>query len=139
MRVAFIPPSENEFKHLFLSIPLRKGGGIEDINIFQSSVGYRKGSGILSFISGIAKKVLSFLVRAAKPTVKEFGSSIVTDMMEGNTPLWKLLKNNGIKALKQTGMRLIRGTGRVNMKKMKKMKCNKNQRRKYKRDIFEMI
>ena len=87
MRVAFIPPSENEFKHLFLSIPLRKGGGIEDINIFQSSVGYRKGSGILSFISGIAKKVLSFLVRAAKPAVKEFGSSIVTDMMEGNTPL----------------------------------------------------
>ena len=149
MRIVFIPPSENDFKHLFLSNPLRKGGGLEDINIFQPSLGYRKGSGILSFISGVAKKVLPFLVKAAKPSVKEFGSAMVKDVIETRTPLQKSLKNNGINALKQTGMRLIRGTGRVDVKKKKKTrimcrtgkrtKCKKNGVRRYKRDIFELL
>ena len=148
MRVTFIPPSEHDFKRIFLSIPLRKGGAIEDINVFQSSLGRRKGSGILSFISGIAKKVLPFLVNAAKPSVKEFGTSVVKDMIEGNTPLRKSLKSNGMKALQQTGLRLIRGRGRVNVKntnikkRIKKntnKKNNKNPSRKYKRDIFELL
>ena len=138
MRITFIPPCEDDFKRLFLSVPLRKGGGIEDIDVFQPSVGYRKGSGILSFISGIAKKVFPFLVKAAKPSVKEFGSSVVKDVLTGNTPLRKSLKNNGMKAIQQTGLRLIRG--RVNKKKknIKKVNNNKNPARKYKRDIFEM-
>ena len=36
MRITFIPPSENEFKLLFTSSPLHKGGGLDAINIFQT-------------------------------------------------------------------------------------------------------
>ena len=74
MRIIFSPPSENDFKQLFLSSPLRKGGGLDDINIYQPrGIAHRRGSGILSFISGVAKRVLPFIIKAAKPSVKEFG------------------------------------------------------------------
>ena len=155
MRIIFSPPSENDFKQLFLSSPLRKGGGLDDINIYQPrGIAHRRGSGILSFISGVAKRVLPFIIKAAKPSVKEFGSSVVKDLVHGNRPLRKSLKKHGIKAVKQTGLRLIRGSGRI-MKKNKKKKnnkispgkrkntpCMKKRKKKscgYKRDIFEMI
>ena len=134
MRVAFIPPSENEFKHLFISAPLRKGGGLEDIAIFQPrGLANRRGSGILSFISGVAKRVLPFLIKAAKPAAREFGSAVVSGVINGKRPLRKSLKKNGIKAIKKTGLRLIRGSGKIKKKKKKKSTCG------YKRDIFELV
>ena len=82
MRVTFTPPSENDFKQLFLSSPLRKGAGLEDISIFQpKGIPYRRGSGLLSVISGVAKKILPFLMRMAKPATKEFGHSVVRDVI----------------------------------------------------------
>ena len=117
MRVTFTPPTENEFKQLFLSSPLKKGGGLEDINIFQPrGITHRRGSGIFSLLTGVAKKVLPFLMKAAKPAAKEFGSSVVRDVLKKKS-LRQSLKKNGIKALKKTGMRLVRGSGRVTKKK----------------------
>ena len=145
MRIAFSPPSENEFKQLFLSVPLRKGGGFEDMNIYQPrGLAPRRGSGILSFISGIAKKVLPFIIKAAKPSVKEFGSSVMKDVITGDKPLRKSLKQHGIKALKQSGMRLIRGSGRVVKRKRKRKAMKRNKRKNkrtcgYKRDIFDNV
>ena len=82
MRVTFTPPSESEFKQLFLATPLRKGAGLEDINIFQPrGVPFRRGSGIFSVLSGVATKVLPFLMRMAKPAAREFGSSVVRDVL----------------------------------------------------------
>ena len=147
MRMTFTPPTENDFKQLFLSSPLRKGGGIDDINIFQPrSIAYRRGSGILSFISGVAKRVLPLLIKAAKPAAKEFGTSMVKDIMQGKKPIRRSLKDNGINALKQTGLRLIRGSGKVVKKKknIRKRGNNKKTKRKkqshgYKNDIFKIL
>ena len=71
MRISFIPPSEYEFKVLFSYSPLHKGSGLDDIDIFQPkrfyhTPGNRRGGGIFSFI-----------FRAAKPSAKEFVSSVV--------------------------------------------------------------
>ena len=117
MRVVFLPPTEEDFTNLFSSLPLRKGGGFDDINIFQpytpTSLSHRKGGGIFSFISRIARKVLPFLFKAAKPAVKEFGSSVLHDVVRGDVPIKRSLKKHGINALKETGVRLLRGSGRV--------------------------
>ena len=130
MRVTFAPPSENEFKHLFLSSPLKKGGGLDDINIFQPrGIPHRRGSGIFSILSGVAKKVLPFLVKAAKPAAKEFGSSVLKDVLN-KKPLGQSLKKHGVKALKKTGARLIRGSGKVRKVKKKNLKKKKKKNRK---------
>ena len=76
MRILFIPPSEYEFKVLFSSTPLHKRSGLDDINIFQPrkihhSVGNRRVGGTFSFI---AKRVLPFIFKAAKPAAKQFVS-----------------------------------------------------------------
>lgn len=148
MRITFVPPTENEFKQLFLATPLTKGGGLEDITIFHpKGVPYRRGAGILSFISGVAKRILPFIFKAAKPAAREFGSSVIKDVMEGKQPIRQSLKKNGIKALKQTGLRLIRGSGKI-VKKKKNVPKNKKKRRRrkkgkgkcpYKSDIFKTI
>ena len=135
MRVTFTPPSETEFKQLFLSSPLKKGGGLEDISIFQPrGIPHRRGSGIFSILSGVAKKVLPFLMKAAKPAAQEFGSSVVRDILKKKS-LRQSLKKNGIKALKKTGMRIVRGSGRVKKKKMRNNnKSNKIRRRRRKKN-----
>ena len=134
MRIAFTPPSESEFKQVFLSPSiLKKGAGLEDISVFTpKGIPYRRGSGILSFISGVAKRILPFIIKAAKPAAKEFGSSVVKDVIRGKQPIRKSLKKNGIKAIKKTGIRLIKGSGR-NIKK------SKSKKRRYIRDIFDSI
>ena len=83
MRISFIPPSEHDFKVLFSSTPLHKGAGLGDINIFQPrrsshARGNTRGGGIFSFI---AKRVLPFIFKAAKPSAKTFVSSVVKDSL----------------------------------------------------------
>ena len=127
MRILFTPPSEDEFKQLFLSSPLRKGGGLDDISIFQpKGIPYRRGSGVLSFISGVAKKILPFIWKAAKPSAKEFGSNVVRDVLN-KKPLRQSLKKNGLKAVRKTGVRLIRGSGKVQKKRRNVVKKKKKK------------
>ena len=127
MRILFTPPSEDEFKQLFLSSLLRKGGGLDDISIFQpKGIPYRRGSGVLSFISGVAKKILPFIWKAAKPSAKEFGSNVVRDVLN-KKPLRQSLKKNGLKAVRKTGVRLIRGSGKVQKKRRNVVKKKKKK------------
>ena len=50
-------PSEDDFLALFANpILLKSGGGLADITTFKSPVYYQKGSGLLSWMTGIAKK-----------------------------------------------------------------------------------
>ena len=121
MRIFFIPPSEYEFKVLFSSSPLHKGSDLDDINIFQPKTFYhtpgnRRGCGIFSFI---AKRVLPFIFRAAKPSAKEFVSSVVKDTIKGKRPIKQSIKKHGIKALKDTGLKLLSGSGKITKKKEK--------------------
>ena len=153
MRISFILPSEHEFKVLFSSTPLHKGSGLDDISIFQSkrlhhSVGNRRGAGIFSFIG---KRVLPFIFKAAKPAAKQFVSSVVKDTIKGKKPLKESLKKHGIKALKDTGLNLLSGSGKIMKKRRitskylpinkikKKNGNNRKTRRRYKNNIFSTI
>ena len=149
MRIAFIPPSEDDFKSLFLSTPLHKGGGLSDINIFQPrhhtvSPRSRKGGGIFSFL---AKKVLPFIIKAAKPSAKTFATSVLKDVITGKTPIKQSIKKHGIKAVKETGMKMLTGSGRIIKKKKSKqvLKTLRSRVKKkysagrYKKDIFDII
>ena len=156
MRISFIPPSEYEFKLLVSSSPLHKGSGLDDISIFQPkrlhrSVGNRRGAGIFSFI---AKRVLPFIFKAAKPAAKQFVSFVVKDTIKGKKPLKQSLKKHGIKAVKDTGLNLLSGSGKIMNKrrkrritskylpinKMKKKNSNNRKtRRRYKNNIFSII
>ena len=163
MRVIFTPPTEAEFTKLLGTLTLKKGGGLDDITIFQpystSLRGRQRGGGFFSFISGVAKRVLPFLFKAAKPAVKEFGSSVVQDIIKGDVPIKKSLKKHGIRALKNTGERLIKGSGKIKKKQktnvskklkktLKKIKTETSKKKKkrktstsrdYKRDIFSIV
>lgn len=155
MRITFIQPTECEFKSLFLSTPLRKGGGIEDINIFQPKYPSllrksRRGGGIFSFLT---KRVLPFIFKAAKPSAKTFVSSVLNDLTTGKRPIKESLKKHGIQALKDTGRNLISGSGKVvrrrrrrrnksylqSIKKIDKKKKKKMMRHQYKSNIFDGI
>ena len=149
MRIVFIPPSEDDFKSLFLSTPLHKGGGLSDINIFQPrqhtiSPRSRKGGGIFSFL---AKKVLPFIIKAVKPSAKTFATSVLKDVITGKTPIKQSIKKHGIKAVKETGMKMLTGSGRIIKKKKSKqvLKTLRSRVKKkysagrYKKDIFDII
>ena len=76
-------------------------------------------------------------MKAAKPAAREFGSAVVKDVLN-KKPIRKSLKKNGIKALKKTGMRLIRGSGKVKKKKMRgKKKKKKTKKKGYIKSIFD--
>ena len=148
MRVTFIPPSEEDFKRLFLSQPLRRGGGLEDISIYYP--GRRRGGGILSAISGVARKVIPFLFRAVSPSAKEFGKAVITDMITEKRPLRESLKRHGIKAARSAGLRILNGSGRVRNRSIRKKKKKKKgskvrnagRRRRvesYKNDVYELL
>ena len=151
MRIFFIPPSKYEFKVLFSSVPLHKGAGLDNISVFQPrrtshARGNRRGAGIFSFI---AKRVLPFIFKAAKPSSKTFVSSVVKDAIKGKRPIKQSVKKHGIKALKHTGLKLLSRSGKIRKKKnrkkktvlkhLKKSKKKTKSRRGYKKDIFSSI
>ena len=143
MRVIFIPPNENEFRKLFMSVPLRKGGGYEDISVFHPSPAYARGGGLFSTLTGIAKKALPFLIKNVAPSVKEFGKDVLHDMVKGETGFKSSLKKRGIKALKNTGERILKGgvnrsKRNVKQKRLKKSSMKK-KRRTNKRDVYDLI
>ena len=130
MRVVFTPPSEGEFKQLFSVEPLRKGAGLEDITIYQPPLGIRRGGGILSLISGVAKRIFPFLIRSAKPAVRDFGSAVAADIIANKRPFKRSVKKHGLTALKKAGLHLLKGSGRVTKKKKKKKKKTVKRRTK---------
>ena len=137
MRVTFVPPSEEEFKKLFLSTPLRKGGGFEDISVFYPS--NRKGGGILSIMSGMARKVLPFIFKAVNPSAKEFGKAVLTDMISEERPLKESLRKHGTQAVKSTGLRLLKGSGKRARMIQKQKKTRRDKHRLNKEDVYNLL
>ena len=105
------------------------------------------------------RRVLPFIFKAAKPAAKQFVSSVVKDTIKGKKPLKQSLIKHGIKALKDTGLNLLSGSGKImkkrrkrrrkykgritskylTMNKRKKNSNNRKTRRRYKNDIFSTI
>ena len=137
MRIVFIPPSRDEFKKLFMRPPLRHGGGLSDISIFTPHISNRRGGGMLSTLSGIARKVFPFMAKTLKPVARQFGASVLNDVISGKRDFKSSLKRNGFKALKNTGSKILRQSRNVN-KKRKKIGKKVKTRRGYKTSVFDI-
>ena len=79
----------------------------------------RRGGRIFSFST---KRVLPFIFKAVKPSAKTFVSSVIKDAIKGKRPIKHSIKKNGIKALRDTELKLLSRCGKIRKKKKKKKK-----------------
>ena len=123
VRVSYISPSTEQFALIFsIGGTVSRGGGVGDIRNFHSDVHYQKGSGIFSFLGNIARKSIPFLTNYIFPEVGNLVKNVVNDVSMG-VPVKTAVKRHGVKALKNTGRRVI-GSGKQKKKKIKKRRRN---------------
>ena len=134
-RVTHTLPTENDFLMLFANpVLLKTGGGLNDINSFKSPIYYQKGSGLLSWIKGIAKKNIPFALKYVMPEALAFGQSVLNDLERDNGSLKTTLKRRGLQSLTNVGRRVAKGG---NIKRKRRRLTKKRKPRKcYKTDVF---
>ena len=105
----------------------------------------RRGGGIFTLLSGLAKKAVHFLLCNVAPEAMKIGKDILGDVLEGRR-FRESVKDRGVAPLNGVGRRLTRGC-RVKKKKNlhtpEKTKKNGPKRHRvakscYKSDIFDM-
>ena len=136
MRVIFSQPTEYEFKRLLSAntvIRNNYGGSLSDIRIFTPTL-RRRGGG---FFADIAKKVLPFLVKNVTPAAKEFGASVIKDVLLDNKPIRNSIRKRGVNALKNVGRSILKGSGRVKKRKNKAKKAKTSTRSI--KDVYSLI
>ena len=141
MRVAFIPPSVQDYKALF-SPPaqrLLRGGGLGDIRTLSYEPSYHRGAGLFGTLAGFAKRAFPFLFRNVVAPVAQ---GVLGDAVSGKRNLKESLKTHGVGAVKEAGRRLLTGGGvrraRGGVRKVKRkiLKGKATNRLRYKRDVF---
>ena len=133
MRTTYITPSVRDFEIIF-SDGLIRGGKLSDIRYLRNPRVYQRGSGILSFLGGLARKTIPFLIQHILPEAGNLYRNVGRDLNEGKS-VRIAMKKHGINALKNVGKRLLGG------KKIKKGKiCKKRGKKRTKnpaiRDVF---
>lgn len=118
MRVHFIPPSVEE---LYILLTPPRGGGTDDIRIFNSSRRYTRGGGIFSFLSGIARRAAPFIMRTLAPAALSLGQNVLDDINNDKQTFKQSLKKRGIETLKGVGKQMIGGRVQKKNKQTKKL------------------
>ena len=77
--------------------PLKHGGGLSDISILSPHISNRRGGGVLSTLSGIAMKIFPFMVKTLKPAARQFGASVLNDVISGRRDFKSSLKKMVLK------------------------------------------
>ena len=135
MRTALVIPSKDEFITLFEDpLVLKRGGGLSDITTFQSPVLYQKGAGLFSFLKGIGRRAIPFILKNVVPEALDMSRGVLEDVTSGQVKLKDSLKKRGIRAVRGVARRATtRGGGRI-----KKTRKKRKQRREkcYKKDVF---
>ena len=123
-------PSTQEYLALFVQPRiLKRGGGQSDISTFQSPIFYQKGAGLFSFLKGIGRRAIPFILKNVVPEAIDLGKAVLDDVASGNVKLKDSLKTRGVKALKGVARRTA-GGGRIKKRrKIRRQKC-------YKKDVF---
>ena len=132
-----MPPSEAEFRRLFTTTPLKRGGAINDISVFNPPISYRRGGGVLSALSGIARRVFPFIVKTMKPMAKQFGTSVINDVISGKRDFKTSVKKHGVRALKKTGSQFLKKSSKVDKQKRRISKTKRGKG--YKRSVFDIV
>lgn len=134
MRTVYITPSVQEFETILAGgFRLSRGGKLDDIRYLRNPHTYQRGSGILSFLSGIARKTIPFLFQHVLPEAGTLFKNVSADLNQGRS-LKNALKRHGTTALKNVGKRVIGG------KNKKKNKCKLPKKRVVKvKDVFSRV
>lgn len=142
MKTSFVPPTRREFDAVFsVGESAVRGGGIDDIRIFlpPSVQRSKRGGGIFTVLSGLAKRAIPFLMRTIAPEAVRMSEGVLGDVLEGRR-FRDSLKNRGVEALKGVRKRIVGGkagkTKRKRGKKQNKQLKRKMSRACYKDDIF---
>ena len=85
MRATFHPLARREFDTLFLERQTQ-GSGLDYIRIFLPPPvpRGRRGGGIFTVLSGLAKKAVPFLLRNVAPEAIQMGKDVLGDVLEGH-------------------------------------------------------
>lgn len=134
MRYAYIPISVEDYDSIFNSETIPEGGGgLDSIRVYNPSGHYAKGGGLWSFIKGVGRRVLPFLKKYVLPGLYNVGSSVVSDVSQGNTTLRDSLKRRGLEEVERAAGRAARGgsarsvkRGRVTKSKPRKKRRNES-------------
>ena len=133
MRVAYITPSVRDFE-IILSDGLIRGGKLSDIRYLRNPRVYQRGSGILSFLGGLARKTIPFLLQHILPEAGNLYRNVSRYLNEGKSAR-TAMKKHGINALKNVGKRVLGGKKRKNSRICKKT-VNKRKKNPAIRDVF---
>lgn len=115
MRTSFSPPSVESFLKLFDTSRV-KGGGLDDIILYKAR---GRGGGLLSFLGGMARKAIPFLLNTFAPGVLQYGQNVLNDVNNG-IALKNSARNRGVESLKGVGQKLLSGGSRkIGLKRMK--------------------
>ena len=127
MRTALITPSKDDFFMLFEDPHiLKRGGALSDITTFQSPIVYQKGAGFFSFLKGIGRRAIPFIMKNVVPAALDMGKGVLDDVTSGQVKLKDSLKRRGIAALKGVARQATTRGGRIQKKKKRKInKCYK--------------
>jgi len=119
MRTALVTPSKDSFL-ILIDDPhlLKRGGALSDITTFQSPILYQKGAGLFSFLKGIGRRAMPFIMKNVAPKAFDMGKGVLDDVTSGKVKLRDFLKSRGIKAFRGVARRAtMRGGGRIQKKK----------------------
>jgi hypothetical protein len=135
MRVPFRPLEEVEFDLLF-DVPKRGGGGAGGAgnqSVFSSRVYRQRGSGFLSVLGNLARRIFPFMSKYVIPAATTFGQNVLGDVSSGQQGNFRSsLKRHGLNALRQVGQSVLSGGGGGGGVKRKRSRCainNNNKRR----------
>ena len=134
MRVAYITPTVRDFE-IILSNGISRGGKLSDIRYLRNPQIYQRGSGILSFLGGLARKTIPFLMEHILPEAGNLYRNVGRDLNDGRS-IRSAMKKHGIRALKNVGKRVLGGKKKKKKGKISKKPVKKRTKRPAIRDVF---
>ena len=101
----------------------------------------RRGGGLWSFIKGVGRRVLPFLKQYILPGLYNVGTSVASDVSQGNTSLRDSLKRRGLEEVERAVGRAARGGSALSKKRgrITKAKARKKRRRNESVDIYNDV
>lgn len=117
MRVSYTPPTAEQFE-LILKKKKSIGGGLNDIQTFNSPVYYQQGGGLFSFIGNVIRRSLPILKQIFLPAAADMGRDIVHDYAQGITPK-NSIKKRGPEHVRKIVKKFVGGK-KKNIKKTKR-------------------
>ena len=104
MRIPYIEPSETDFDRVFDTRKYIRGGGLQDIRVYN-----QQGGSLLGILSGVVGKALPFLRSFILPEIGNFAKNIAEDYGTNKISMKKTLKKNVITSGKNIAKKIMGG------------------------------